>query len=341
MRIAHMAQLLKTEIVEVTGCTEPASVAFAFLTARRQLKKPFDPLTVTARLAASHEVLRNASTAVVPFLKRRGLRTVVAAGLSSTAAEFNLFPSLLRPVFNKLLGLRSWLEVASLPRKGVYIRAVLSTPDEQVEVVVQGRHNEVMRIVLNGRVLFRHEPFKAPALSLPVIWQAVRKRSPMLEGLARDFVVRQVRGRASQPLPDRVAALIRARMCGSSSPVMTLTGSGNQGIFIGVPFYDLYRKRGEAILPSVLLSLLVQIFLSEKRKRISGDCGLATKAAPALAAGLAHAQGLDEQAIRGVLERVSNRLCQMKCPGALPSCGPKARRALQVVLETVRRAGEG
>jgi len=40
--------LLQSEIVEVTGCTEPASVAFAFLRARRHLNGPFDPRSVKA-----------------------------------------------------------------------------------------------------------------------------------------------------------------------------------------------------------------------------------------------------------------------------------------------------
>lgn len=84
--VSRVRSLLQSEIVEVTGCTEPASVVFAFLTARRHLKKSFDPLTARATLTASSEVLRNASTAVVPFLNRTGLRTVVAAGLSSKAA---------------------------------------------------------------------------------------------------------------------------------------------------------------------------------------------------------------------------------------------------------------
>ena len=64
-------KLLRSEIVEVAGCTEPASVAFAFLTARRRLKGRFDPLTTKAALTASPEALRNAATAMVPFLNRR------------------------------------------------------------------------------------------------------------------------------------------------------------------------------------------------------------------------------------------------------------------------------
>lgn len=81
--LRQINDVLRAETVEVTGCTEPASVAFAFLRARLQLRQPLDPMTMRARLDASSDVLRNASTAMVPFLYRRGLRAVVAAGLPS------------------------------------------------------------------------------------------------------------------------------------------------------------------------------------------------------------------------------------------------------------------
>jgi L-cysteine desulfidase len=79
LNLASARKLLNEEIVRVTGCTEPASVAYAFMMARRNLTGRFDPQTIRAELIGSREVLRNASTAVVPFcIRRRGLRTVVA-----------------------------------------------------------------------------------------------------------------------------------------------------------------------------------------------------------------------------------------------------------------------
>ena len=200
--------LLRTEIVQVTGCTEPASVAYAFLTARRRLTKPFDPLTITATLAASLEVLRNASTAVVPFLNRRGLRTVVAVGLSSRAEGFNLFPKADRLMVRKLLHRRAWLCVHLARQKGVYVRAVLSTPTESVSVVIAGRHDEIRAIDRNGTNIFRSPPHRQQPVRIAEIMKAVAKRDRRLEDIARDFIVRQVRGNPSQPLPKRVAALI-------------------------------------------------------------------------------------------------------------------------------------
>jgi L-cysteine desulfidase len=334
--VSEIRSLLQSEIVEVAGCTEPASVAFAFLRARRHLNGPFDPRSVKAQLYASAEVLRNASTAVIPLLNRRGLRTVVAAGLSSKADQFNLFPGIDQRITHILLRRRSWLKVGrTAQHQGIYVKAVLLTPTESVSVVIQGRHDEVRTISHNGKTIFRSPPHRQPSIRMPQIMQAVAKRDRRMEEVAREFIVQQVRGDPAQPLPERIAALIRARMCGSSSPVMTVTGSGNHGILLGVPFYELYRKHGRRILPAALFSLLAVIHMTGKRSRISADCGLATKAAPALAAGLAFAQGANLAQITRVMRSVSQTVPILKCSGARASCGRKARQVLGMVLAEV------
>ena len=340
--IDRIRKQLSSEIVEVTGCTEPASVAFAFLTARRHLKGPFDPLTAKATLAASSEVLRNASTAVVPFLNRRGLRVVVAAGLSAKADKYNLFPHIDQRITRSLLRRRFWLKVGQIARqKGVYVKAVLSTPEESVTVVIEGHHDEIRSISRNGKTIFRASPKPHRPISMAQIMAVVAKRDRRLEAMARDFIVRQVRGDPALPLSKRIASLIRARMCGSTSSIMTIVGSGNHGILLGVPLYELYRKHGERILSAALLTLLAVIHMTGKRSRISEECGLGTKAGPALAAGLAFARSVDPAQIPSVMHCVSRSLRQMECHGARASCGKKAQKVLKVVLAEVKEGTHG
>lgn len=333
--LRQINDLLCAEILAVTGCTEPASVAFAFRRACLQLRQPLDPMTVRARLDASSDVLRNASTAMVPFLKRRGLRAVVAAGLSSTVDAFNVFPAIEPRTARILLKRRSWLVVNPVLRKGIYIKAVLCTPNESVVVVIHDRHDEIRSVARNGKIVYRGTTHRRRAMTMAEILALAMKRDSGLENTARQFITRQVRGDLSAALPERIAALVRARMRGSSSPVMTITGSGNQGIILGVPYHELYRKHGNKVLPAVVISLLTQILLTEKRKRISDKCGLATKAAPALAAGLAFAEGGDLADIRRIMSEVEQRLRDMRCYGARASCGNKAARAFRQVLKSL------
>lgn len=336
MNASEIESILCSEIVQVAGCTEPASVAFAFATAKSYFKMPFNPRTFSAELTATRDILRNASTAVVPRLNKRGLRAVAAAGLASSPESFNIFPSLKLPLARKILRRRGWLAVHPLDQKKFYVRAVLRQGGDEVAVEIIGRHDRIARVLLNGKVFYRAEPAEDFNISMEEIWSVVGQRNPSLEGIALKFITRQVRGTGSKPLAQRVPELVRARMLGSASPVMTVTGSGNQGIFIGVPFYELYQEKGEAILPAVLFALLTQIHLTKKASRISGACGLATKAAPALTAGLLYARGASLAEIRNAIGETSRRIGRIPCPGAMAGCGAKARKVLQHVLPQLK-----
>lgn len=342
MKSADLERLFRAEIAEVVGCTEPAAIAYAVQYAKRYLKRSFKPDTVRVMLRLSPEVLRNASTAVVPVINRKGIKAAVTAGLLSSSTDFNLFASLKVPRAHPLFTRRSWLSVVPSGKHGIYIRAMLMTPGETVTVTVKGRHDSIAAITRNGRIVYRKSRQRIPRMKgLKEIAAIVKKRDNRLESIARKFIMNQVKGDPGKPLSDSVAGLITQRMSGQSIPAVTITGSGNQGIFLGVPLCALYRKLGRRALPAILFSLLTQIYVSQIRKRISDKCGLATKSAPALAAGLAYVQGKNIQAIMHSMITVYERLKKMPCHGAKPSCGFKASHALRCVLSTVSNpAGE-
>lgn len=336
MKSADLERLLRAEIAEVVGCTEPAAVAYAVQCAKRYLKRSFDPDTVRVILRLSPEVLRNASTAVVPVLNRKGIKAAVTAGLLSSSTDVNLFASLKVPRAHPLLTRRSWLSVVPSREHGIYIRAVLMTPGETVTVTVTGRHDSIAAITRNGGIVYRKSRQRIPRLKgLKEIAAIVKKRDTRLESIAMDFIMNQVKGDPGKLLSGRVAELITQRMSGQPLPVVTITGSGNQGIFLGVPLCALYRELGRRALPAILFSLLTQIYLSQIRKRISDTCGLAAKSAPSLAAGLAYARGENIPAITRTMTAVYERLKKMPCHGAKTSCGVKASHALRCLLSAV------
>ncbi|MDD4734913.1 MAG: L-serine ammonia-lyase, iron-sulfur-dependent, subunit alpha [Kiritimatiellae bacterium] len=338
--LREVERTLGEEIVQVTGCTEPVSVAFALAQARHQLRRPFDPGSMTAELRLSSEVMRNASTAVVPRLNRRGLRNAAAAGLCAATPDFNLMPSVDLEAARMLLARRGWMKAVTAPEKGIYIDAILHAPGETVSALISGRHDIITQIKQNGRTVYSGKTRHSVPLTFVQIMELARARNPVLEGIARDFLIMQVRRDTSLPLDRSLAALVRARMLGSAEPIMTITGSGNQGIFIGVPFYEAYKERGQAVLPAALFALLVQIHLSETHSRISGACGLACKAAPALAAAFAFDRGAEADEIQRLIQDVTLRLREMDCPGARPGCGNKALKAYRTAMACLRKTSD-
>ena len=327
-RLKEIIRLLRSEIVQVVGCTEPAAVGYAFRTLVRHLPIPPGPDSISARLYISRDAFRNASTAVVPHLKQRGILAAAAAGMASRADDFNVFADFDLPLARTCLKRRAWLRVVPVRRNGLYVHVRL---DADTGIVLRGRHDHIAQLVVFGEDRTPREPPLPPPPKLPEIFALARARNPKLEALALDFIVRQVPAERGYPLHEQIARRVAGRMAGYSHPVMTITGSGNQGIFIGLPYRKLYAERGATILPAVVFSLLAQVHLSHKHDRLSRDCGLATKAAPALAAGLAFARGATPADIRRLFREVPAGLAGLACEGAEPACGDKARRAFQAV----------
>jgi L-cysteine desulfidase len=334
---AEWRRLLQSEIRQVIGCTEPACIAYALRTAARHLTGRLDLGPCRATLHLSEEVFRNASTATVPFLNLRGIRTAAAAGLATKAHSLNVFPTMSLPAARRLLRRRGWLRIEPLPRRGLYVRAELINHRDRVTVVIKDRHDQITQVIRNGRALARSRPPVPSVPGLSASYGIAALRDHGLERQAKDFLLHQPWGDPSEPLDARLARLITERMTGVPHAVWTITGSGNQGLFLALPLLELYRAQGRRGLPAVVFALLAQIHFSATRRRISGACGLANKAAPALAAGLAFAQGADLPQIRRVIRSVTRTLADMKCFGARAGCGALAGRALRVARETVAR----
>jgi L-cysteine desulfidase len=323
-------RLLKSEIVQVVGCTEPAAVGYAFRTLSRHLPAMLEPCHhAPLELRISRDAHRNASTAVVPHLLQRGIRAAVAAGLTSRRNDFNVFADFDLPAARELLKRKRWVHIIPVRRRGLHISARI--PSQQASLILETRHDHIRQFIIGDRNLTPNPVSLPPPPGLDEIWALAQRRSPKIEALALDFIIRQVAAESGYPLAEQIARRVSGRMSGYSHPVMTLTGSGNQGIFIGLPYRQLYQEKGEAILPSLVFSLFVQLHLSHRHKRLSGDCGLATKAAPSLAAGIAFSQGATLPEIRRLLREIPTRLLPMRCPGACPSCGMKAEQCLEIV----------
>ncbi len=322
-------QLLNSEIVQVVGCTEPAAIAFAFRTLVRHLSTPPSPHSFRAELRISKDAFRNASTATVPKLKTTGILAAASAGMASRANDFNVFADFDLRCARAFMKNADWLTIVPVRRRGLFVHAQL--PGLRTGITLEGRHNHIKKLVVFGKDCTPKSKAPPPPPTLDEIFTLARARHPKLEALALDFITRQVPAEKGYPLEEQIARRVAGRMSGYSHPVMTLTGSGNQGIFIGLPYRQLYNQHGPDILPALVFSLLAQIHLSAKHKRLSGDCGLAIKAAPALAAGLAFANGAAPTDIRRLFHDIPSRLAGMTCEGAEPACGDKARRAFQAI----------
>ncbi len=116
-----------------------------------------------------------------------------------------------------------------------------------------------------------------------------------------------------------------ARMSGAMVPVMSNSGSGNQGISATVPvaiFALSNDVEREKMLRALVLSHLTVIYIKQSLGRLSALCGCVV-AATGSACGITYLMGGGFEEISGAVKNMVANLTGMICDGAKPSCSLK------------------
>lgn len=116
-----------------------------------------------------------------------------------------------------------------------------------------------------------------------------------------------------------------ARMSGAMVPVMSNSGSGNQGISATVPvaiFAHANKVSHEKMLRALVLSHLTVIYIKQSLGRLSALCGCVV-AATGSACGITRLMGGGYEEVSGAVKNMVANLTGMICDGAKPSCSLK------------------
>ena len=116
-----------------------------------------------------------------------------------------------------------------------------------------------------------------------------------------------------------------ARMSGAMVPVMSNSGSGNQGISATVPvaiFAHSNKVSHEKMLRALVLSHLTVIYIKQSLGRLSALCGCVV-AATGSACGITRLMGGGYEEVSGAVKNMVANLTGMICDGAKPSCSLK------------------
>lgn len=131
------------------------------------------------------------------------------------------------------------------------------------------------------------------------------------------------------------ASGVDARMAGANVPVVTNSGSGNQGITTTVPVLSAGKQLGaseEKIFKAVTLSNLMAIYIHSGFGRLSGLCG-ATIAATGAACGLVYLLGGGKRQIGYAVNNMLGDISGMLCDGAKADCALKVSTCLQAAFQ--------
>ena len=121
------------------------------------------------------------------------------------------------------------------------------------------------------------------------------------------------------------AAACDARMGGAKIPVMSNSGSGNQGITATLPVVVYAEEVGathEQTVRALMLSHLMVIYIKQSLGRLSALCGCVV-AASGSSCGITYLMGGGYDEVAMALKNMIANLTGMICDGAKPSCALK------------------
>jgi L-cysteine desulfidase len=138
------------------------------------------------------------------------------------------------------------------------------------------------------------------------------------------------------------SAACDARMAGAKIPIMTNSGSGNQGISATLPvviYAEQQNKTEEDLIRALMLSHLTVIYIKQYLGRLSALCGCVV-AATGSSCGITYLMGGNYNNIVYAVKNMIANITGMICDGAKPSCSLKVTTGVSTAFLSAMMAME-
>lgn len=357
-------QILKEELVPALGCTEPIAIAYAGAKGREVLGEMPDKVIVRC----SGSLIKNIRCVTVPnTCNLVGIEASVLSGIvggdSSRGMEVlgGLSEKHLLQVRELLYKNICKVELLKTPLT-LHFTVRLEKADESCEIEIKNLHTNITKITKNNKVLFTKEvtPGKYfgvltdrlnltverivefsttadyPKLKEILSQQVACNMAIAEKGLEKDYGVSI--GKAILKYDPSIygkmkaysATASEARMCGCDMPVITNSGSGNQGIATSIPVI-LYSQKietsQEKMYRALALSNLLTIYQKSYIGRLSAFCG-AICACCSSGAAITYLDGGNLEQIKMTVINALADVSGVVCDGAKASCASKIATGL-------------
>lgn len=372
--------LIKREVVPAIGCTEPMAVALCVSKAVEALGCMPEHITVTLSgnmlKNAMGVGIPGTGMTGLPIAIALG----AMAGHSDYGLE--VLRDVTEVDVNKakeyISGNRIKIDVDSEAPSKLYIKVVAEAVDGlQSEAEITGSHTNFTHLECNGNTLFDH-PYEgdsttddnAPKLTLATVWEYATE-SPIdelefilearrLNMAAAEAALEKGYGHAlgytlrtcgkpyfgDTPVEHMLAytsAACDARMAGAMIPVMSNSGSGNQGITATMPVVSFAmdcKASEEQTTRALALSHLTSIYIKQSLGRLSALCGCVV-ASTGASSGIVYLMGGGLQHVAAAVKNMVANLTGMICDGAKPSCAMKISSGVSTAMMSAMLAMNG
>lgn len=361
-------QILTEELVPAAGCTEPISLAYAGAKARELLKGIPDEV----KIKCSGNLIKNIRCVTVPNTGNlvgieASLLAGIVAGDSCKCLEVisDISPEHLLTINKLLLQHVITVDLLDTPLN-LHFVLWCKLGNQTCEIEIQNKHTYITKIKLNDEVLFEKEVGSEEffgvetdrsfltierildfsnnvdfekiksLLELQVEYNMAIAKNGLKKGFGvriGDTILKHDRTIYGK-MKAYTASASEARMSGCSMPVITNSGSGNQGLTTSIPviIYSEHKyATEETMYRSLALSNLLTIYQKSFIGRLSAFCG-AISAAISSGATLTYMEGGTlEQIQMTVINGLAN-VSGIVCDGAKPSCAAKIVSGLEAAF---------
>ncbi len=369
---------LETELVVAIGCTEPVAVAYAAALAKREAGEgEIDSLQVIASI----NIYKNAMGVYIPGTEEMGV--AIAAALGAIAGDPELALEVLKEVKKEDIAKAKDLchagQVSLEIYEGdlpLYIDITVKTKDHKGRAVIQHKHDLVTLLERDGQIVFENSnelsadlgsslsiddissiyefAFSADLAKLGKIRKAIElNEAAAQEGLKNGYglaVSLALQGENELSELDlelycatMTAAATDARMAGAPVPVMSNSGSGNQGLTVTVPILAAakwLKADDETHIRAQTLAHLIAIHVKNSFGRLSPLCG-AVAASVGASCGLVVLLGGGLPECIAAVQNVFGSITGMICDGAKAGCALKVSTCIFTAVQAAKVAMAG
>ncbi len=367
--------LIKREVVPAIGCTEPMSVSLCVSKATQLLGVRPEHITVLL----SGNILKNAMGVGIPGTGMIGLPIAIALGALIGKPEYqlqvlkDLTPEALEEGKRFVEERRIDIQLKPLCPDNLYIEVCCEAEGRSATAVIEGSHTHFVQPKeehATGDVSVA-DACSDPVLTLRLVYEFAM--TTPLEEIRFILETRDLNMKAAEdakkgnyghclgktidrPLAHGIfgnsifshiisstASACDARMGGAMIPVMSNSGSGNQGICATNPVvvYAVENENTEEeLIRALTLSHLTAIYIKQSLGKLSALCGCVV-ASIGSSCGITYLMGGDYDRICRAVKNMIANLTGMICDGAKPACSLKICSGVSTALLSALLSIEG
>ena len=372
-------RLIKREVVPAIGCTEPIAVALCVSKAARLLGKEPEKIKVllSANILKNAMGVGMPGTGMIGL----PIAVALGALAGNPDYQLEVLKDITSDDVERgkqvIAENRIDIQLKENIAEKLYIEVIMSAGPDETTAIISGGHTCFVYEARNGNVLLDERisavaeeseedgslslrkvydfALTAPLEEIDFILDSARLNKAAAEAsfkgdyghslgksLRNDNERRVMGDSVFTRILSYTSGACDARMAGAMIPVMSNSGSGNQGIAATLPvvvYAEENQKSREEMIRALVLSHLTVIYIKQSLGRLSALCGCVV-AATGSSCGITYLMGGGYEEMTYAVKNMVANLTGMICDGAKPSCAMKLTSGVSTAVFSAMLAME-